>query len=363
MAGGQVSSVQFEPVTFAELPGWRVDDHAAAFAAFARSSNRLVARGLTGAWVDAMPGVQAAIGGQPSPPASVTAARAFFETHFVPHRVVHGGGGLLTAYYEPVIDGSRTPSPQYRTPIYRRPPDLVTIVPDAMRGATGETYTHARSTPQGVVPYATRAEIEQGALAGRGLELAYVADAVEAFFLQIQGSGQIRLSDGTTFRVAYDGKNGHPYRSIGRRLIEQGQIGEAEMSLQSLAAWLRADLQRGRETMWHNQSFVFFRELTGAQAAHTIGVDEIALTPGRSLAVDAGVHAIGTPVYVSSPALEHMAPGGLHRLMIAQDVGSAIKGPERGDIFAGTGTAAGAIAGITKHPGRFFVLLPRGYTP
>jgi membrane-bound lytic murein transglycosylase A len=209
------------------------------------------------------------------------------------------------------------------------------------------------------VPYATRAEIDGGALAGKGLELAYVRDQVEAFFLQVQGSGRIRLPNGTHLRVGYDGKNGHPYTSIGRTLIDTGEMTESAMSLAALGNYLRADPARGLAVMQRNASFVFFRALTDADGAGPLGVDGIALTEGRSLAVDAGVHAIGAPIYVVAPELTHISGAPFQRLMIAQDVGSAIRGPERGDIFAGSGDAAGRVAGITKHSGRFFVLLPR----
>lgn len=361
------TDVRLEPVPYRELTGWQVDDHAAALKAFLKSCDRLLAAVKGGAFTGkAAPSPALLVACEDAAKLAprklkAAAARTFFEASFTPHRVVHPGTpGLLTAYYEPLIDGSRTPTDRFKTPIYRRPPDLVNLVDDAMRGAVGSTLTHARQTPAGLVAFATRAEIEEGALAGQGLELAYVADPVEAFFLQIQGSGQIRLADGSTFRVAYAGKNGHPYSSIGRHLVETGLFPADKMSMDSLASWLRADPARGRKVMWHNASYVFFRELTGEQAKSTIGVNEIPLTAGRSLAVDAGVHVIGAPIYVSASELGHIVPGGFHRLMIAQDVGSAIKGPERGDIFMGSGAAAGRAASITRHPGRFFVLVPRG---
>lgn len=278
----------------------------------------------------------------------------------MPQRVVHTGSpGLLTAYYEPVIDGALIPTPEFSAPIYRRPPDLVTLVDDALRGAVGDRLTHARATSGGPVPYATRAEIDGGALVGKGLELVYVSDPVEAFFLQVQGSGRIRLPDGAHLRVGYDGKNGHPYTSIGRTLIDAGEMSESAMSLAALAGYLRADPARGRSVMQRNASFVFFRALGADDGPGPLGVDGISLTEGRSLAVDAGFHAIGSPIFVVAPDLAHITGRPFQRLMIAQDVGSAIRGPERGDIFAGTGEAAGRVAGITKHAGRFFVLLPR----
>jgi membrane-bound lytic murein transglycosylase A len=188
----------------------------------------------------------------------------------------------------------------------------------------------------------------------------YLADPVDVFFMQVQGSGRIRLPDGQMVRVHYDGKNGYPYTSIGRHLIDTGVLTADQMSLDALAKWLRADPERGRKVMWNNASYVFFRELTGAEAGGPLGVIEIPLTDGRSLAVDAGVHAIGTPIFVTSPTLSHATKGGaFERLMIAQDVGSAIKGPERGDIYFGSGDEAGRLAGVTKHQGNFYVLLPR----
>jgi membrane-bound lytic murein transglycosylase A len=217
-----------------------------------------------------------------------------------------------------------------------------------------------RKTTKGLEPFATRAEIEQGALKGHGLELMYLEDPVDAFFMQVQGSGRIKLRDGATVRLNYDGKNGYPYTSIGRYLVDKGFFTAEEITLQRLRAFLRADPHRGREVMWQNKSFVFFRELDPAIAADgPLGAQSVPLTPGRSLAVDVGVHTLGLPVYVVAPSLAHGERGGaFNRLMVAQDVGSAIKGPERGDIFFGSGAAAGKLAGTTRHPGNLFVLLP-----
>jgi membrane-bound lytic murein transglycosylase A len=191
--------------------------------------------------------------------------------------------------------------------------------------------------------------------------LFYLANPVDKFFMQVQGSGRIKLRDGSMVRVSYDGKNGHPYTSIGRHLIDTGVVDADKMSLEALSAWLKADAERGRKVMELNKSYVFFRELKGEEAKGALGVLHIPLSPGRSLAVDAGFHAIGLPIYVISPTLKHNTwSGGFNRLMVAQDVGSAIKGPERGDIYFGTGDVAGKLAGNTKHPGNLFVLLPGG---
>jgi membrane-bound lytic murein transglycosylase A len=220
--------------------------------------------------------------------------------------------------------------------------------------------THARRTSNGVEPYATREDIERGALVGLGLELVWLADAVDCFFMHVQGSGRIRFEDGSSARITYDGKNGHPYTSIGRYLIDLGHFSADAMSLDALKLWLSVDEERGRHAMWQNKSFVFFRELAGNEAESPLGALSIPLSEGRSLAVDTAFHALGTPIYVAAPSLTHATPAnGFHRLMIANDVGSAIRGPERGDIYFGSGPEAGALAGITKHRGWFFVLLPR----
>lgn len=362
------TEVKFEKARFSDLPGWDKDDHLAALETFLKSCTRVLAS-VEGA---------AHKGRKPPPPTLLVAcedatrlassgrptaatAKAFFETHFAPHRVVHGGaGGLLTAYYEPLIKGSRTQTKRYAAPVYRRPKDLVNLVDESERGAKSGQLTHARLAAGGMIPYPTRAEIEQGALAGLGLELVYLESPVDVFFMQVQGSGRIALPDGTTMRITYDGKNGHPYSSVGRHLIATGQMAESQVSLQALEAFLKADPERGRQAMWQNASYVFFRELVGAASEAPMGVLEIPLTAGRSLAVDTTYHSIGLPIYVSAPELRHVAGDrqGFHRLMIAQDVGSAIKGPERGDIYVGSGDAAGRIAGVTKHAGNFFVLLP-----
>jgi membrane-bound lytic murein transglycosylase A len=361
-------TASFEPVAFADLPGWDTDDHLAAFKAFRASCPRLKAAARAGnraGAIDIPTALLAACDAAAALPEPVTraAARAFFESTFVPHRVVHAAKeGLLTGYYEPVLEGSRTKDEKFATPIYRRPPDLVNLVHEAERGAKANQLTHARKTATGTEPYSTRSEIEAGALKDQNLELLYLADPVDTFFMHIQGSGRIRLTDGSTVRVHYDGKNGHPYTSIGRYLIDTGMLAADKITMGALGRWLRADPERGRHVMHQNASFVFFRELKSEEAQGPLGVLSIPLVAGRSLAVDAGTHAIGTPVYVSSPALTHASSkkkDGFHRLMIAHDVGSAIRGPERGDIYFGSGDKAGKLAGITKHPGRFFVLLPR----
>ena len=358
-------SPTFATVGFDGLPGWAKDDHLAALKAFLVSCPKLVGAARASAnsgkasRLQPPPALIAVCEAGLALPEKVTRAeaRAFLERSFVPQRVVHAAPeGLLTGYYEPLIEGSRTREGRFQTPIHRRPADLVNVVDEAQRGAVGAKFTHARMTSGGLVPFPTRAEIEGGALNGQGLELLYLADPVDVFFLQIQGSGRIRLTDGTVVRVHYDGKNGHPYTSIGRYLIDKGMLAADKVSMGALGRWLRADPARGRLVMHQNASYVFFRALPDS-AKGPLGVLEVPLVAGRSLAVDPSVHTLGAPVYVDAPTLTHARSGEpFQRLMVAHDVGSAIRGPERGDIYFGSGEQAGRIAGVTKHPGHLFVL-------
>jgi membrane-bound lytic murein transglycosylase A len=357
------------PVTFTDLPHWAGDAQAEALRAFVQSLDMLEERGKS-------PGVLAprerelvdfAVARRSSLDRAVQSdrvAREFLETHFRPHLVdVPGDEGLVTGYFEPELLGSRGPSRMFPTPLRRRPPDLINLRDDTMRGSAGLALTHARRRVDGTIePYPTRADIENGALDGQGLEFIWLADPVVAFMLQVQGSGRIVFPDGATTRVTYDGKNGHPYVSIGRRVIARGGSAAADMTLARLESWLREDLARGLSVMRENPSYVFFRELGRGEPNRPQGALSIPLTPGRSLAVDRAHHALGLPIYVVAPGAHHAQldqhGDGVARLFVAQDVGSAITGPCRGDVFFGTGSEAGRRAGETKHPARFFVFLP-----
>ncbi len=367
-------TVAYQSMTFAEVPGWAADDHAAAFETFRRSCERILAGARERPATTASTTTVAKAGPPPIRMALVSAceaaarmsgkiskeaARTFFETNFTPNSLTHTGAqGMVTGYYEPLLEGSRTPQGRFQTPVYKRPPDLINLVDETQRGAVGAALTHARKTDKGIEPFFTRAEIEQGALKGKGLELIYMGDAVDVFFMQIQGSGQIKLPDGKIIRVHYDGKNGHPYSSIGRYLIEKGLLAADKVSMGALGNWLRADPERAKLVMWQNASYVFFRELA-MDARGPLGAMNAPLTSGRSLAVDPSHHMLGTPIFVTAGNMGHaVKAGAFNRLMVAQDVGSAIRGPERGDIYFGSGDAAGKIAGVTKHPAKFIVLMP-----
>jgi len=367
VAPAKQPEAKLERVTFVDLPGWERDDHLAVFKTFLKSCEavgKAAAKPATNKAVSQCKvpsGDLAAACRAAQDLASPTkaSAKVFFETQFVPYRIAQQKPkGLLTGYYEPVLEGSRTPQGKFQTPVYKRPPDLINVVAEADRASKHAGLTHVRKTSAGETPYPTRAEIEQGALAGKGLELLYLEDPVEVFFMHIQGSARIHLTDGTTVRINYDGKNGHPYTSIGRYLIDNNLLEANKVSMAALGNWLRADKARGQQVMWQNQSFIFFRELDN-NSEGPMGAMAVTLTPGRSLAVDTGYHTLGTPLYVSAPELGHATKeGAFNRLMVAQDVGSAIKGPERGDIYFGSGEKAGKLAGVTKHAGNFFVLLP-----
>ena len=281
------------------------------------------------------------------------------SSNFTPHRVEGEPPGLVTGYYEPEVNGSRERKDKFQVPVYRRPDDLVQVKPDLLRAFFNDSRSVMRREGEELVPYYTRAEIDAGALQGKGLELLYLDDPVELFFMQVQGSGRVKLPDGSWLRLGYAAKNGHPYTSIGKLLAERGEARPKDLTMDGLKAWLRADPVRGRGLMRENKSYVFFRELPQAQADEgPVGAQGVTLTPGRSLAVDTAYHALSTPIFVAAPDLATPEGTPFRRLMIAQDVGSAIRGKERGDIYWGSGDAAGAIAGSTLEEARFYILLP-----
>ncbi len=292
---------------------------------------------------------------------TATDAKRFFEENFQPLKVNDPlrPEGLFTGYYEPEAEGSRTPSKTYRVPLYGKPADLVTF-DDAAAKRIGLKYGRiAGGKPQ---PYFTRKEIEQGALAGRELEIVWLRHWADAFFMQVQGSGRVRLPDGSVIRLAYAAKSGQPYTGIGGVLVERGAFTRDEMSMQATRAWMEKDEKTARELMWENKSFVFFREVEmGDAKLGPPGAQKVPLTPLRSLAVDRSLWMFGTPVW-----LDTRTPSGpkgemetFRHLMIAQDTGTAIKGHARGDVFWGAGERAALTAGHMKSPGRMIVLLPK----
>ena len=349
---------------FNKLPGWKSDNHGAAFRAFKRSCGAILKNGSM------TPRKSAVLLNNVCRKASLLGnnisnrdARQFFETHFTPYKIISPKStGLLTGYFEPVLNGSRKSDKRFNVPILKRPDDLVNLVGESMRAVSGQKLTHARKSNKGLVPYYTRAEIEQGVLKSQNLELVYLDDPVDAFFLHVQGSGRIRLRDGSLIRIGYNGKNGYRYTSIGGVLVDSGEVSWDNLTLRSLRKWLEVDRQRARQILWQNRSYIFFREHQNKKLTGPLGAFDIPLSDGRSMAVDPRYHTIGAPIFVNAPSLRHgggNGGSGFQRLMVAQDVGSAIKGGVRGDIYFGSGKKAGALAGRTKHRGSFTVLLPK----
>jgi len=355
---GAVSSL-LEQTAFPDISGWDHDDHRAALMAFAAGAGRATPPSTRGLGVDGPVLHRLAIAaGALARTADRDAARRFFEEHFRPHRVA--APGFVTGYFEPELPASRAPSADFPVPLYRRPPELVEVSDGERPPDLDPDVRFARRTASGLEPFFDRAAIETGALAGRGLELAWLRDPIDAFFVHVQGSARLRLIDGGTLRVAFDGKSGHPYTSIGRLVVERGLLSREEAHKDGLEAWLRLHPEDGSILMRENRSFIFFREVDLRDDEGPLGAAGVALTAGRSLAVDRTLHTFGTPIWVEAPAVPDFAEPErpLRRLMVAQDTGSGIVGPARGDLFFGSGAAAGSAAGRVRHAATFIALLP-----
>lgn len=352
-----------EPRDYAGLPGWEADDHRAALQALRQSAAGAAARQPRSRSIDgtALAAVLTAARMLPSDPTAAQ-ARQFFEASFRPYEILPGDGpGFFTGYYEPVVAGSRHPTDRFTTPLYGVPDDLFEFDPAQPPPGIDPAMRFARRTPAGAVPYHDRAEIEAGALAGRGLELVFVADPVDAFFIHIQGSARIALGDGGTMRLTYAAKSGHPYTAIGRVLIDIGALEPGHATMADIRAWLAQNPDRAAAVMAANRSFIFFREEpVDDPALGPVAAAKVPLTPGRSLAVDRLIHTFHVPVWVDTTLANGRA---FRRLTIAQDTGSAIVGPARGDIFFGSGEEAGEMAGGMAARGRFVVLAPRQGPP
>ncbi len=284
-------------------------------------------------------------------------ARTYFEAEFQAYRVT--APGFVTGYYEPELNGATQRSERYRVPLHRVPDDLVQVDLGEWRDTWKGERVAGRIVNGRLRPYFPRADIAKGALDSRNLEILWVDDPVDAFFLEVQGSGRARLEDGRVLRVGFAGQNGHRYVAIGRTLLDRGDLKPGDVSMQSIRAWLAANPDRMREILDSNPSYVFFRLIEGDGP---IGAQGVALTPGRSLAIDRAHLPLGAPVFLD---LAHEdSPGGtIRRLVVAQDTGGAIKGPARADLVWGPGREAGEMAGRMKANGTLYLLLPRGLAP
>jgi membrane-bound lytic murein transglycosylase A len=340
------------PASFDVIPGWTEDAHGEAWGAFQRGCAVLQSQPAWQATCTAAGSVDAA---------DSAAVRRFFEAQFTPYEVVNGDGsleGTVTGYYEPLIRGSRQRSPAYRYPVYGVPDDLLIVDLGELFPDLKNKRLRGRLEGRRVVPYYPRADIEAGKAAVQGHELVWTDDAVDLFFLQIQGSGRVRLDSGETIRLSYADQNGHPYRSIGRWLVERGELTVDKASMQGIQAWARQNPARLNEMLNHNASYVFFRELP-AHLPGPLGALGVPLTARRSIAIDPRHVPLGAPVYIATTWPNTAKP--LNRLMLAQDTGGAIRGAVRADYFWGFGAEAAREAGRMRQPLRMWVLLPKDY--
>ncbi|WP_377299059.1 murein transglycosylase A [Rhizobium sp. SGZ-381] len=290
-------------------------------------------------------------------------ARAFFETHCIPFRIeqTEAKPGFVTAFYEPEVEVSESEESGYPFPFYRRPADLVDLDDSNRPADMPFSYAFGRERSGVIDPYPDRRDIDQGYLKGRGLEIAWARSKVDVFFTHVQGAARLRYPDGSLRRITYDGKAGHPFSPIGKLLIDRGEIRPADISMQSIRKWLAQNPAKVDEVLWHNRSYIFFREAeVDDPALGPIAAAKVPLVPGRSLAVDRLIHTFGFPFFITSDTLTHLDSGRpFARLMLALDTGSAIVGPARGDIFTGSGDAAGEMAGTVRNSADFHILIPR----
>jgi membrane-bound lytic murein transglycosylase A len=350
------------PVPFAQLPGWAEDAVAEAWPAFTTGCAALVAQAPTAAIWREPCAAAPAIDTHDSP-----AVRAFFEGHFTAYQAFAPDGietGLVTGYYEPLLNGSRTRNERDRYPLYAPPDDLLTVDLSDLYPELKDKRVRGRVDGKRVVAYWPRADIEAGKAPVVGKELIFVDDPVEAFFLQIQGSGRVQLAEGEIVRVGYADQNGQPFRSIARVLIERGALAPNGASMQAIKAWARQHPDELPALLDENPSYVFFREVTPDPAVTIdgpIGTLGVPLAAGRAIAVDPRSIPLGAPVFLSTTWPLSSQP--LNRLVLAQDTGGAIHGPLRADFYWGFGEDAARQAGRMKQEGRIWVLWPKDVPP
>jgi membrane-bound lytic murein transglycosylase A len=366
----EISGGQYQPVAWKDIAGWSADDHLQAYKAFRVSCKSISQQRSSSADGRAL-GTSLREPCRAAKALDITdgaRARAFFEEHFLPLRISRLGeeAGFVTGYYEPVIDGSQTQTDLYNVPVYRRPSNLfVRGFNQAAVGLPNKGQVFRKIGRRKLVPYYDRAEIEDGAIAGRGLEICWLKDQTDLLFAQIQGSARVHLQDGSTIRINYDAHNGYPYTPVGRILIDRGIIPKEQMSMQKIREWMDQNPDGAQELRRQNRSYVFFREVALSDKDEPVGAQGVPLTPGRSIAVDRSLHVYGTPFFIEGelPIESEQSRTPFHRLMVAQDTGSAITGPARADIYYGTGSDAGRVSGRFRHNMHFVMLVPKSLDP
>ena len=366
----EISGSQYAPVTWADIAGWNEDDHLQAYKAFRTSCTPISAQRNPPVDPKAL-GISLREPCRAAKAADISdgaKARAFFEEYFVPLRISRLGetDGFVTGYYEPVIDGSRTQTDVYNVPIYRRPSNLfVRGFTQASVSLPNKGQVYRKIGRRKLVPYYDRGEIEDGAIAGRGLEICWLKSQTDLLFAQIQGSARIRLADGPTIRINYDAHNGYPYTAVGRVLIDRGVIPKEQMSMQRIREWMEQNPDGAKDLRRQNRAYVFFREVQLSDKDEAVGAQGVPLTPGRSIAVDKALHVYGTPFFIEGelPIESEQSKTPFRHLMVAQDTGSAITGPARADIYFGAGADAGRVSGRLKNNMRFVILVPKSLDP
>ncbi len=346
---------RLQAARWADLPGWSVDRLDAAWPALLRSCKALQ---NDERWTRACDAARV-LGDRPNR----ATVRRYFESGFVPWQVVNGDGsteGLVTGYYEPLIRGNTRRTPLSAWPIYGVPDDLITVDLSAVYPELKNMRLRGRLDGNRLVPYWTRGELAAQGAQVRAPVIAWANDPIELFFLQVQGSGRIAMPDGTFLRIGYADHNGHPYKSIGRWLIEQGELTRSQASMQGIRHWARTHPQRLQALLEQNPAFVFFRVLPAGDDG-PLGALGVPLVAERSIAVDRGAVPLGAPVFLATTEPNSAKP--LRRLVMAQDTGGAIKGGVRADYFWGFGDAAGALAGRMRQKGEMWVLLPKDWAP
>ncbi len=355
-------SAKLYPIGFSEIPDWQNDDHLSAFNAFLVSARRLIekpysGRGLGVSGEDLASVARSAVELSKSPMTSHS-AQVFFEAAFIPHKF-DGADGFLTGFFEPVVEASKKRSAKFSEPLYLRPDDLVDVTDANRPTGLDNSYRYGLKTDDGIQEYFDREAISTGALSDRRLELVYLKDKVDAFFIHVQGSAKLNLIEGGIMRVTYAAKSGHPYSSIAKKLCADLAIEPADMTADRLKQWMLDNPDHLDELLFHNRSFIFFEEVLGTDPeAGPIAAAKTPLIPHRSLAVDRTLHTFGTPIWLTThePLPEEDKP--FAQLMIAQDTGSAIVGPSRCDIFIGSGDDAGLKAGRVRHAADMIVFVP-----
>lgn len=357
------------PIGYDALPGWEDDDPSSLFDAMARCLAHMrtakpYRTGSLGIRPDILASIFASAGSRPG---SAMAARKFFEEHFQPFLISRNDGqpGFVTAFYEPVVEVSDRADGEWRYPFYRRPDDLVDLDDASRPVAMDSSYAFGRRTPEGIAFYHDREAIDRGILAGRGLEIAWARSRVDVFFAHVQGAARLSYPDGSMRRITYAAKAGHPFTGIGRRLVDLGEIPLKEISMAAIRQWLADHPARQDEILWQNHSYIFFRDApVDDPRLGPIAAAKVPLEPMRSLAVDRLIHTFSSLFFIDSSSLTHLSDGRpFRRLMMALDTGTAITGPARGDIFTGSGDAAGNLAGNVRNDADFYILIPRVSAP